>query len=55
MIENLQPRPRGSAVESKNLHDIEVMANEPTVDQPRQLDHLDRIARASQRYPSRAV
>ncbi len=30
MIENLDPN-RGSAVESKNLHDIEVMANEPTV------------------------
>ncbi len=30
MIENLNPTD-GSAVESKNLHDIEVMANEPTV------------------------
>jgi type II secretory ATPase GspE/PulE/Tfp pilus assembly ATPase PilB-like protein len=30
MIENLAPD-RGSKVESKNLHDIEVMANEPTV------------------------
>ena len=30
MIENLNPE-RGPTVESKNLHDIEVMANEPTV------------------------
>ena len=30
MIENLNPEPSAS-VESKNLHDIEVMANEPTV------------------------
>src|SRR5436190_432451 len=30
MIENLDPE-RGANVESKNLHDIEVMANEPTV------------------------
>jgi type IV pilus assembly protein PilB len=30
MIENLNPD-AGSAIESKNLHDIEVMANEPTV------------------------
>src|SRR5438093_5080297 len=30
MIENLNPE-AASAVESKNLHDIEVMANEPTV------------------------
>jgi type IV pilus assembly protein PilB len=30
MIENLHPED-GAAVESKNLHDIEVMANEPTV------------------------
>ncbi|MDB6064759.1 MAG: hypothetical protein JWR26_967 [Pedosphaera sp.] len=30
MIENLDPE-RGTATESKNLHDIEVMANEPTV------------------------
>ena len=30
MIENLDPE-RSSTVESKNLHDIEVMANEPTV------------------------
>ncbi len=29
MIENLDPKPAGA--ESKNLHDIEVMANEPTV------------------------
>src|SRR5438105_3875980 len=30
MIENLHPA-RGAGAESKNLHDIEVMANEPTV------------------------
>ena len=30
MIENLHPE-RSASVESKNLHDIEVMANEPTV------------------------
>lgn len=30
MIENLNPD-QGSTIESKNLHDIEVMANEPTV------------------------
>ncbi|HEX4120401.1 MAG TPA: GspE/PulE family protein [Verrucomicrobiae bacterium] len=30
MIENLDPK-HGAAVEDKNLHDIEVMANEPTV------------------------
>jgi type II secretory ATPase GspE/PulE/Tfp pilus assembly ATPase PilB-like protein len=30
MIENLNPE-NGSVVESRNLHDIEVMANEPTV------------------------
>src|SRR5437588_5253858 len=30
MIENLHPE-RSAAVETKNLHDIEVMANEPTV------------------------
>src|ERR1044072_6994903 len=30
MIENLNPE-QGSTIESKNLHDIEVMANEPTV------------------------
>jgi type IV pilus assembly protein PilB len=30
MIENLHPE-RGPAVEGRNLHDIEVMANEPTV------------------------
>jgi type II secretory ATPase GspE/PulE/Tfp pilus assembly ATPase PilB-like protein len=30
MVENLNPE-RASTVESKNLHDIEVMANEPTV------------------------
>ncbi len=30
MIENLNPS-NGAAVESRNLHDIEVMANEPTV------------------------
>jgi type IV pilus assembly protein PilB len=30
MIENLDPE-RGTSTESKNLHDIEVMANEPTV------------------------
>ncbi len=30
MIENLSPE-TGTAVESRNLHDIEVMANEPTV------------------------
>ncbi len=30
MIENLSPE-RGSTIEGRNLHDIEVMANEPTV------------------------
>ncbi|HUD83101.1 MAG TPA: GspE/PulE family protein [Candidatus Saccharimonadales bacterium] len=30
MVENLDPK-HGGAVEDKNLHDIEVMANEPTV------------------------
>src|SRR5438045_6163971 len=30
MIENLNPE-QGATVENKNLHDIEVMANEPTV------------------------
>src|SRR5207302_7062408 len=30
MIENLNPEP-GATAESRNLHDIEVMANEPTV------------------------
>ena len=30
MIENLNPE-NGGVVEGKNLHDIEVMANEPTV------------------------
>ena len=31
MIEDLNPATSGAAAESKNLHDIEVMANEPTV------------------------
>src|SRR5260221_11414229 len=30
MIENLNPE-QGASAESRNLHDIEVMANEPTV------------------------
>ncbi len=30
MIENLNPE-HGATAENKNLHDIEVMANEPTV------------------------
>src|SRR5581483_7741610 len=31
MIENLNPEHGEAAVEARNLHDIEVMANEPTV------------------------
>src|SRR5438552_10449436 len=31
MIENLDPKKEAAGTESRNLHDIEVMANEPTV------------------------
>ena len=54
MIENLSPD-GAAAAEGKNLHDIEVMANEPTVINLVNLIISTAIARARQRHPPRAL